>query len=394
MRLSRIPQRVSNSLAPLAASFPCPQGQHFRVFCWLLVTLIVIEGGARLKALTRLMPRTLAYWTVLRMMRSGYWDAAVLVEELSGATLATLPPPADGVLHLTGDSTVTERTGEQQPLARKTRTNEYAPYVFGQALVLVIAQWGRVRVPMRAAVVDPQIKGHQNLLFRQMVKDFVPPAWVKAVIVEADAAFAAKATLKSIADRGWGYVFGLARTWKLADGTHLRALARHTTHACYQRYVAHKPDGRRKCYWVFRRTACVRHLGQVTILLSKRRQNDEPKRIKLIVTNLTEETTTGTILSHYHRRWGVEVAFKELKSGLHLGQMQVTKEPRRVERGLRLPILAYLLLLRLYGREFSTEQGGSLWQLKRRFTEEVYQEHYDRSEHRWRKKLDQYRAAA
>jgi hypothetical protein len=394
MRLSRIPQRVSNALAAVASSFSCPQAQHFRVFCWLLVTLIVIEGGARLKALTRLMPRTLAYWTVLRMMRSGYWDAAVLVEELSVATLATLPPPADGVLHLTGDSTVTERTGEQQPLARKTRTNEYAPYVFGQALVLVIAQWGRVRVPMRAAVIDPQIKGHQNLLFRQMVKDFVPPAWVKAVIVEADAAFAAKATLKSITDRGWFYVFGLARTWKLADGTHLRDLARHTTHACYQRYVAHKPDGRRKCYWVFRRTAHVRHLGHVTILLSKRRRNDGPQRIKLLVTNLTEATTTGTILSHYHRRWGVEVAFKELKSGLHLGQMQVTKESRRVERGLLLPILAYLLLLRLYGREFSTEQGVSLWQLKRRFTEEVYQEHYDRSEQRWRKKLDQYRAAA
>jgi hypothetical protein len=48
----------------------------------------------------------------------------------------------------------------------------------------------------------------------------------------------------------------------------------------------------------------------------------------------------------------------------------------------------------LYGREFSAEHGASLWQLKRRFTEEVYQEHYDRSEHRWRKKLDQYRAAA
>jgi hypothetical protein len=394
MHLSRIPQRVSNSLAPLAASFTCPQGQHFRVFCWLLVTLIVIEGGARLKALTRLMPRTLAYWTVLRMMRSGFWDAAVLVEELSAATLATLPSPADGVLHLTGDSTVTERTGEQQPLARKTRTNEFAPYVFGQALVLLIAQWGRYRVPIRAAVVDPTIKGHQNLLFRQMLRDFVPPAWVKAVIVEADAAFAAKATLKSIADRGWSYVFGLARTWKLADGTHLRDLARHTTHTCYQRYVAHKPDGRRKCYWVFRRTARVRHLGQVTLLLSKRRQNDGPKRIKLIVTNLAEATTTGTILSHYHRRWGVEVAFKELKSGLHLGQMQVTKEPERVARGLLLPVLAYLLLLRLYGREFSTEQGVSLWQLKRRFTEEVYQEHYDRSEQRWRKKLDQYRAAA
>jgi hypothetical protein len=394
MHLSRIPQRVSNSLAPLAAAFTCRQGQHFRIFCWLLVTLIVIEGGATLKALTRLMPRSLAYWTVLRMMRAGYWEAASLVDELSVAVLATLPPPADGVIHLTGDSTVTERTGEQQPLARKTRTNEYAPYVFGQSQVLLIVQWGRVRVPVKAAVVDPKIKGHQNLLFRQMLEQFVPPAWAQEVIVEADAAFAAKATLKLITEQGWGYVLGLARTWKLADGTHLRDLARHTTHGCYQRYVAHKPDGRRKCYWVFRRTARVRHLGHVTILLSKRRRNDGPQRIKLLVTNLTEATTTGTILSHYSRRWGVEVVFKELKSGLHLGQMQVTKEPRRVERGLLLPILAYLLLLRLYGREFSAQQGASIWQLKRRFTEEVYQEQYDRSEHRWRKKLDQYRAAA
>jgi Transposase DDE domain len=394
MQLSRIPQRVSNALAPLAASFACPQGPHFRIFCWLLVALIVIEGGATLKARCRLLPRALAYGTVLRMMRSGYWDAAVLVDTLSVAVLATLPPPADGVLHLTGDSTIADRTGEQQPLARKTRTNEFAPYVFGQTLVLMIAQWGRYRVPVRAAVVDPHIKGHQNLLFRQRLQDFVPPAWVKAVIVEADAAFAAKVTLQRIADRGWGYVFGLARTWKLADGTHLRDLARHTTQGCYHRYVAHKPDGRRKCYWVFRRTAYGRHLGHVTILLSKRRQNDGPKRIKLIVTNLAEATTTGTILSHYHRRWGVEVTFKELKSGLHLGQMQVTKEARRVERGVLLPILAYLLLLRLYGRNLCAEHGASLWQLKRRFTEEVYQEHYDRSEQRWRKKLDQYRAAA
>jgi hypothetical protein len=42
-----------------------------------------------------------------------------------------LPPPADGVLHLTGDLTVVAKTGRHQPLARKTRLNEYAPYLFG-----------------------------------------------------------------------------------------------------------------------------------------------------------------------------------------------------------------------------------------------------------------------
>ncbi len=43
----------------------------------------------------------------------------------------------------------------------------------------------------------------------------------------------------------------------------------------------------------------------------------------------------------------VELVFKELKSGLHLGRMQVTKEPERVKRSLALPVIAYLLLLRL-----------------------------------------------
>jgi hypothetical protein len=393
MRLTRIPQRVSHVLAPLASSFPCPQGNHFRVFCWVLVTLIMIEGGATLKALSRLMPRRLAYWTVLRMLRSGSWDATWLVTNLGRTVLRSLPPPADGVLHLSGDLTVVTKTGEQQPLARKTRLNEYAPYLFGQSLVLLIAQWGRFRIPLAARVVDPRIKGHPNKLFRTMLQEFVPPAWAQQVIVEADAAFAAKATLRLIQQRGWDYVFGLARTWKLNDGTSLRHLAKYTPKACYHRVAAYNPDRRRKDYWVFRRSASVRYLGDVTLIMSKRRRNDGPKQIKLIVTNL-QQAKTGDILSHLARRWGLEVTFKELKTGLHLGQMQVTKTPERVRHALLLPILAYLLLLRLYGRELSPAEGFTLWQLKRRFIEDVYQEQQNRSDQRWQKKLDQYKAAA
>jgi Transposase DDE domain len=350
----------------------------------VLVTLIVIEGGATLKALTRLMPRRLAYWTVLRMLRSGSWDATSLVTELGTTVLRSLPPPADGVLHLGGDLTVVTKTGRHQPLA---------PYLFGQSLVLLIAPWGRCRLPRAARVVDPRIQGHPNKLLRQMLQAFVPPAWAQQVIVEADAAFAAKATLRLIQQRGWDYVFGLARTWKLNDGTSLRHLAQYTPKACYHRVAAYKPDRRRQDYWVFRRSASVRHLGDVTILWSKRRRNDGPKQMKLIVTNL-KEAKTGNILSHLARRWGLEVTFKELKSRLHLGQMQVTKKPERVRHALLLPVLAYLLLLRLYGRELSPAEGFTLWQLKRRFIEEVYQEHQNRSDQRWQKKLDQYRAAA
>jgi hypothetical protein len=90
----------------------------------------------------------------------------------------------------------------------------------------------------------------------------------------------------------------------------------------------------------------------------------------------------------------VEVTFKELKSGLHWGQMQVTKEKERVKRAMLLPVMAYLLLFRLYGKEMNPNQEFTIIQRKRRFCEEAWQEQLDRSEAKWRKKLDQLRAAA
>jgi hypothetical protein len=75
-------------------------------------------------------------------------------------------------------------------------------------------------------------------------------------------------------------------------------------------------------------------------------------------------------------------------------QMQVRKDPKRVRRAALLPVMAYLLLVRLYGKELDPDHGVTIFQLKQRFSEEVWQEQRDRSEARWRKKLDQLRAAA
>ena len=46
-----------------------------------------------------------------------------------------------------------------------------------------------------------------------------------------------------------------------------------------------------------------------------------------------------------------ELTIKELKSGLHLGQTQVTQDKARVTRSVALSVVAYLLLVRLYGGE-------------------------------------------
>ncbi|MGE0887739.1 MAG: hypothetical protein AB7P14_29815 [Blastocatellales bacterium] len=98
MRLHRIPQRVSSCLFPFSSHFTCPQGEHFRVWCWLLVTLLLVDGSEQLKNLTRYMPESLRYWTVRRMVIAGYWNASAAFHDLVLAVLCTLQPPADGRL--------------------------------------------------------------------------------------------------------------------------------------------------------------------------------------------------------------------------------------------------------------------------------------------------------
>jgi hypothetical protein len=88
------------------------------------------------------------------------------------------------------------------------------------------------------------------------------------------------------------------------------------------------------------------------------------------------------------------LTIKELKSGVHLGQMQVTKEAERVGRSVALSVLAYLLLVRLYGRDETLAKEWSLLKLKERFAEEVAQEAVRRTELKWQRKLKPYQHVA
>jgi hypothetical protein len=336
------------------------------VFCWLLIALIRDPGKGTLKGLGAYLPLKLPYWTTLRMVRSSQWEAVAVMTQMATATLRALPPPADGVLSLIGDSTLKDKRGRKHPLGHTTRHSEHAPYPFGFEMVLLIASWGRFRVPVALALMDPQCRGHQNILLRQMLQAFVPPAWARQVVVVADAGFAANATMRLITEQHYTYGFAMPRTRKFTNGKHLRDLVYHLPKSCDHRRASHKPAGRRRDYWVFLRRATLHNLGDVTIVLSQKRRNDGPKGVKIIVTNLTG-VGAGAILSIYAWRWGVEVTIKELKSGLHLGQMQVTKDKERVRRSVALSVLAYLLLVRLYGSDEAMMKNWSLFKLKERF---------------------------
>jgi hypothetical protein len=266
------------------------------------------------------------------------------------------------VLYLVVDSTLKGKRGKKNPLVKKGRLNEYAPFTFGLHVVLLIAQWDVYRIPLAFRLVTPKgSAGYQseNALFREMLQEVILPAWCKKVVVVADAAYPSRANLQAIQARHWFFVIAFPRTWKLANGQHLRDIVTHLPIHHYRqvRVPLVVPSVRRRVFWTFAKRAELRQVGDVTVVLSRRRRNDSPKHTKLLVTNLPQATAHLTV-ALYLRRWPVELCIKELKGVVGLGQPQVTKDAARVERSVAVAVMAYLLLLRLRAKQI---QPGSSW---------------------------------
>jgi Transposase DDE domain len=295
--------------------------------------------------------------------------------------LQAFPPPEDGTLYLVGDSTLKPKRGQKHPVAQQTRLSQHHPYVFGFRIVVLMAHWGVYRIPVDFALVRRKgTPGYQpeKALFREMLQGFRPPAWCQEVVVVADAAYASRANMTLIQALGYWYVFALPRTWKFTKGKSLKALVTHLPRWWYAQIRLPTTSGRRT-FWVYAKPVRLRHLGDVTVVLSKCRRNDGPKQTKILVTNLPESVSARQIVAVSLRRWWVEVLFKELKGVVGLGQHQVTKCVERVERSVAIAIMAYLLLLKLRAQDIPADRPWSAFRLQRAFAWEVAQAQCERS---------------
>jgi Transposase DDE domain len=372
IQITRLPDEVKRFLLPLKPWFSY---RHFLVFCWLMVAQLVCFEKATFKAWGRYTPRHVAGWHLRRLVACSRWPWEQVLQWLVTQALAAFPPPCDGVLFLVVDSTLKGKRAKKNPLAKKGRLDEYAPYTFGLHMVLLIAQWDVYRIPLAFRLVKPKgSKGYRsgNALFRGMLEEIVLPPWCKMVIVVADAAYASRANLKAIQARGWFFVIAFPRTWKLANGQHLRDIVTHLPLLHYRqvRVPLLESNTRRRTFWTFAKRTQLRHLGDGTVVFSRRRRNDSPKHTKLLVTNLPLATARMTV-AIYLSRWPVEICFKELKSGLGFGQSQVTKDAARVERSVAVALMAYLVLLCLQAKQVKPGTSWSVFALKQKFAWEV-----------------------
>jgi Transposase DDE domain len=380
MVLTCLPPQVSQCLRMLG---PCFRHRHQLVFSWLLVLHILYGERANLQALARHGPTHLAYQHYRRLLCAAYWCTKTLLWWFADQALPALPPPEDGILYLVGDSTLKGKRGPKHPVAQKTCLSQHHPYVFGFWIILLMAQWHVYRIPVDFTVIrrkdDPDYQT-ENALFRQMLHEFRRPVWCQEVVVTADAAYASQANMALIQEWGSGDVLALPRTWQFAHGQALNALVTHLPRG--QSTQMRMPTGntRHRCTcWVYVKRARLRHLGDVTVVLSTRRRNDGPKQPKILVTNRPESVTAREMVGVYLRRWWVEVLFRELKGVVGLGQHQLTKQVDRVERSVAVAIMAYLLLLKLRAKDIPADRPWSAFHRQRAFAWEVMQAQWARS---------------
>ena len=381
--LTRVPPKVAYFLR---GTRPLFRYRHHLIFCWTLVLILVYQDKATLCGLARFVPKHICEWHLRRFLYASYWCWRVLLYRLVNAVIAVLPPPEDGIVYAIGDGTYKDKTAQKHPLVKKGRLTSYGPYLFGLQIVVLMLDWGPYRLPIDMEIVRPkgQPDHHSpNALFRQMLRRFQPPLWAQRVIVLADAEFPSKETLKLIQERKFFFVMSLARTWKFEDGHSRKDLVTHMRKDCFTKTWFINSQARRRVYWAYFKTTRLRHIGDVTVVLSKKRRNSGPKATKILVTNLPE-VNRRTVIALYSRRWNVELLIKELKGVPGLGQAQVTKEPRRVERSVALSLMAYLMLRRFRHTDIPAQGAWSAFTLKRNFAWEIMQQQI---EHSWALRL-------
>lgn len=356
--------------------------RHRLVFSWLIFMQAIVPGKKTLKELSRWTPIHIPHWRFYRLLKAKYWKLDEVVKWFSLKVMNAFPRPEDCTIYVAADSSNKDKRGKKNPVAQKGRKGKSKPWFFGIRFIVLTVCWDVYRIPYSIKIILP--KNHpeyknENMLFREMLQKFTPPSWVKIVIVLGDTAYSSVDNIKLIKRRNrndtkrkWCYLFPLARTWKTEDGKSIKNLVTYLPRSHYKRTWIESITGKkRKVFHTYKKRTRLRHVGEVTLVLSKKGRNVGPKKTKIFVTNLPPEVTARQVIFIYQRRWSIEIVFKELKSGLGLGDHQVGEDEDRIEKSLGIAVISYLFLLYVRRGDIQPGSPWSIFQLQNNFRWEV-----------------------
>lgn len=339
-RLHCIPAELRSFLEPLRKEFSY---NHYLTFLWLVLAIMNNSKKGTLKNLSQI-PAKKSYHTFLRFLKARYLQPRRWLMFTALARLKALRGK-ETELKIVSDVTWIHKTGQHDWISRGYKSNA-KPEQGLQLLVLCFEMQGQ-RIPFDFFIISKP-DGHRLSYNPQMLKMMAQlklPKWVKSVVLLADAAFASKRVIQKLNQWGWGYVFRLPKTWKFEQGglvkEHLEKLPRKAFKLCW--YAS--AHGKRKYCQYFKHRARLSHVGDVTLIYSFIKGKLEPEK-RILVTN--RPLNHSKILALYQRRWCIEILFKELKSEMGLGKMQLSVARNQVMTAIGVVMVAYNTLFSVF----------------------------------------------
>ena len=190
---------------------------------------------------------------------------------------------------------------------------------------------------------DSEKAGYQKLteLAADCIRSLALPEQTPVVVL-FDRFFLCKTVVDACNERGFHYIGAVKknRVFYPEGKENIRQkVAQYAPNYLKGMGVYHKIEGCSKDYYLASRRGSMKHLGDIRLVMSRRRGE---KDVVTFATNLLD-VSEKTIIEFYRNRWYIEVLFKEAKQYLGLGDSELTKY-RAAVRYLHLVMCAHCLL--------------------------------------------------
>jgi hypothetical protein len=333
----------------------CCHYSHF----WRLVILIASDSERRsLSRCQEVSGNHRPRQAISFFLTQADWDAPELLRQKALDTLRELGWRAGELVHLILDDTQQRKRAKQMAAVSKLFLHAEKVYATGHTIVGCALLYRGVVIPyavrlwaneefcaqsQKPGAADAPVEFQKiTAIAAQMVADFSLPGKLK-VIVLFDAYYLCPVVTRACEAQKFGYV-GVAKR-----NRNFFPHGRDRDKRKVGRYGANvlAKDGRQvsvegKKHRLAERVGRLSRLGQVKLVFSRR--PGERGWIAMATNQL--RWGMKTVLTHYLKRWGIEVFWKTSKQNLGLGDYQFLRY-RAVERYLHLVLIAHLLLTHL-----------------------------------------------
>jgi SRSO17 transposase len=331
---------------------------HFEHFWRVVIAIASLQEGRSLSKFEDAGNGRRSRQAISNFLTLGEWDAPEMLQQTALDQLQALGFRPGDTVYLVIDDTQKRKRGKQMAAVSKIFLHAEKVYANGHTILGVALVYRNVVIPCavklwasRDCCRDSQSEPDpiDRLDFRTltgMAADVIAglelPGGARPIVL-FDSYYLCHEVAQACEQRGWKYV-GVAKKNRnfFPDG---RPRDRRKL-GTYGREVLRR-DGRSKTvrgkkHRLAERVGHLKHLGHVKLVFSRRPRD---KAWVSLVTNETRWSMT-TVLSHYLRRWGIEVFFKMSKQNLGLGDYHLLRY-RGIERYLCLVLIAHLLLTHL-----------------------------------------------